>query len=382
MPEIRIYDPPTVEAPTFRPLGLVLAATDVTLIERHWSPGSFTLSVPLGARHEDRLTGGRLLLVDGTFWGIIDGFTLEASSSGYVRTVSGRQLKGLTLDRITIPPESTEVTGAQGYDAVTGSTETIMKHFVTANMAAPVLAARKVFGLEVASDQGRGLAEDKYMSRHEVVSDVLAALGEAAELGYDILPDLKRHAFVFDVVPGEDHTAQQSDRTRVIFDIRRRTAQAQTYSCSGSDARNVFYTTMSGSEFADETLTVSYIRDSEQEAVGIRRRETHLSVSVDTPEAGTEYDELKRQAMIAAEQYKAAESFTCELRDDRYVYGRDYRLGDLVTCCSQDWGVEMHTRLTEMQTVWSSAGIQRTATFGTAPLTIFGRLRRQIREQR
>lgn len=178
MPEIRIYDPPNVEAPTFRPLGLVLAATDVTLIERHWSPGSFTLSVPLGARHEDRLTGGRLLLVDGTFWGIIDGFTLEASSSGYVRTVSGRQLKGLTLDRITIPPESTEVTGAQGYDAVTGSTETIMKHFVTANMAAPVLAARKVFGLEVAADQGRGLAEDKYMSRHDVVSDVLAALGK------------------------------------------------------------------------------------------------------------------------------------------------------------------------------------------------------------
>ena len=257
-----------------------------------------------------------------------------------------------------------------------------MKHFVAANMAAPVLAARNVFGLEVAADQGRGLAEDKYMSRHDVVSDVLAALGEAAGLGYDILPDLERHALVFDVVPGEDHTAQQSDRTRVIFDIRRRTAQAQTYSCSGSDARNVFYTTMSGSEFADETLTVSYIRDGEQEAVGIRRRETHLSVSVDTPEAGTEYDELKRQAMIAAEQYKAAESFTCELRDDRYVYGRDYRLGDLVTCCSQDWGVEMHTRLTEVQTVWSSAGIQRTATFGTAPLTVFGRLRRQIREQR
>lgn len=56
------------------------------------------------------------------------------------------------------------MTGAQGYDAVTGSTETIMKHFVTANMASPVLAARKVFGLEVAADQGRGLAEDKYMS--------------------------------------------------------------------------------------------------------------------------------------------------------------------------------------------------------------------------
>ena len=95
MPEIRIYDPPTVEAPTFRPLGLVLAATDVTLIERHWSPGSFTLSVPLGARHEDRLTGGRLLLVDGTFWGIIDGFTLEASSSAMYARLPAASSRGL-----------------------------------------------------------------------------------------------------------------------------------------------------------------------------------------------------------------------------------------------------------------------------------------------
>ena len=159
MPEIRIYDPPERDAPTFRPQGLVQAATDVTLVDRFWSPGYFTISVPNDARHADRLTVGRLVLVDGSFWGILDDLSLELTTSGHVRTVSGRQLKGLTADRITIPPSATEITGSQGYDAVTGRTEAIMKHFVTANLADPQLPSRQIWGLVVADDLGRGLVE-------------------------------------------------------------------------------------------------------------------------------------------------------------------------------------------------------------------------------
>lgn len=381
VPEIRIYEPPTAETPAFRPQGLLTAATDVTTVERHWTPGGFTVTVPSGARHADRLTQGRLVLIDGRFWGIIDDLELEAGSGGYLRTVSGRQLKGLTMDRITLPPAATEVVGAQGYDAVTGATETIMKHFVSANLASPSTAARKVYGLEMAADQGRGVAEDKYMSRHEVLSDVLAALGEASGLGYDITPDLAAGKFVFDVVEGADHTALQSQRTRVVLDVRRKTASSQIYQYAGSDARNLFYATRSGAEFEDEALTATYVREGEEEPVGIRRREVHLSVAVDTPEAGAEYDELKRQALIQAEGYRAGESFTCELFDSRYVFGQDYRVGDLVTVQNTDWGIVSHPRLTEMQTVWSSGGIQRTATFGTAPLTVFSRLRRQMKQR-
>lgn len=377
--EIRIFDPPEEQAPTFRSVGRCTAATELTLVERHWTPGYFTLTVPDQARHAPELVPGRLVLVDGAFWGIIDDLTLAHDSGGEMRTLRGRQLKGLTQDRITIPPGATAVTGAQGYDPVNGSTETCMKHYVSANLASPTLPARRLWGLEVAEDLGRGVAEDKYMSRHEVLSDVLAALGEASGLGYDITPDLTRHTFRFDVVEGEDHTALQSDRTRVIFDLDRRTAQAQTYEEAGSDARNLFYTTLAGSEFADEALTVSYVRDGEEEPVGIRRRETHLSLSVDAPEPGSEYDELRRLALIQAEQYRTAQSFTCEILDGRYVYRRDYRVGDLVTCRNRGWGVETHPRLTEMQTVWSASGVRHTATFGAAPLSVFARLRREMR---
>lgn len=376
---IRIYEPPVVSAPTFRVVGMATAATSITTVERLYKPGYFTVEIPYGARHAEKLTEGGLVLIEGKFWGIIDDLKYSAASGGSTRVVTGRQLNGLTVDRITIPPDFTTVTGAQGYDAATGATETIIKHFVAGNMRNSAQPSRVIYGLEIATDRGRGTASDKYMSRHEVLSDVLAALGEAAGLGYDITPDLKRHKLVFDVISGENHTAGQSDRKRVVFDIQRKTALSQEYNINTSDSRNVFYATMSGSEFADDALTVTYLRDGEVEPVGIRRREKHLDISADTPTPGQEYNELKRLALIEAENFKAAESFTCEIAEDsRCLYGRDFGLGDLVTVRNVEWGVTMDTRLTEMQTEYSASGVTRKATFGTAPLNLIGRLKRQM----
>ena len=85
-------------------------------------------------------------------------------------------------------------------------------------------------------------------------------------------------------------------------------------------------------------------------------------------------------ALIQAEQYRPAESYTCEIAEGPYRYRQDYQVGDLVTVRHRRWGVTMDTRLTEMQTEYSSSGIRHTATFGTAPLTVFGRLRRQLQK--
>ena len=377
--DVRIYEAPVSGAPTFRVAGRATAATSITTVERLWTPGHFSISIPWEARHAEQLTVGRLVLIDGAFWGIIDDLALSAESGGIAQTVSGRQLKGLAADRITIPPAFTSVTGAQGYDPVNGTTEACMKHYVAANLCNAAQPERVLFGLEVAADQQRGTAEDKYMSRHEDLSQVLAALGDAAGLGWDIVPDLARHKFVFDVVQGEDHTAEQSARKRVIFEVARKTVLSQSYQYAAGDSRNLFYATMAGSEFADETLTVTYVREGEETPVGIRRREQHLSLSADTPVAGEEYHELERLALIEAEQYRPAESMVCEVGEGPYVYRRDYSLGDLVTVRNRAWGVTMDARLTEMQTEYSGGGVRHTATFGTAPLNVFGRLRRQLK---
>lgn len=375
--DVRIYEPPEAGAPSFRGVGRVTACTRLELVERWTEPGCFTLEVPMEARHARELLEGRLIAV-GRFWGIIDAGSSGWDSGGDVMTLKGRQLKGLTQDRITIPPAVNTVSGAQGYDTASGSTEAVMKHFVRNNMGPGAAPERRVHGLVIREDKGRGLPADKYISRHDDLDAVLSVLGTAGGLGYDIIPDLNNHTFVFDVDAGEDHTAGQSQRKRVIFDIERKTAISQQYDHSSADARNIFYATLSGSEFADETLTVTYAREGEEVPVGIRRREQHLSMSVSTPVAGSEYDELRRQVLAEAEKYRPAESFTCQVAAGPYVYGEDYKVGDLVTVRNRVWGVRMDTHLTEMRTEWSGSGLSLTATFGTAPLNVFGRLRRQI----
>lgn len=375
--DVRIYDPPEAGSPTFQNVGRVTACTRQVLVDRWTEPGYFTLEVPREARHAEELQDGRLISV-GKFWGILDGDSFSWDSGGDILTVKGRQLKGLTGDRITIPPAFNAVMGAQGYDTAAGSTEACMKHYVNVNMGPGAAPDRRVFGMVILADEGRGLANDKYISRHDGLDKVLSALGAAGALGYDIIPDLTQHTLVFDVNAGEDHTAGQSQRKRVIFDIERKTAISQQYDHSNEDARNLFYATMAGSEFADEALTATYTREGEAIPVGIRRREQHLSVSVSTPVAGSEYDELRRQVLAEAEKYRPSESFTCRVAAGPYVYGEDYRVGDLVTVRNRAWGVQMDTHLTEMRTEWSDSGLSLTATFGTAPLNVFGRLQRQI----
>lgn len=378
--EIRIFAPLTAEHTEFERLGITSAATGITTLSKLAAPGEFSVTVPMDARYASALRRGRLLLIDRIFWGIVDDVRLNWDERGATMTASGRDLKGLAMDRITLPPASSSEPGTQGYDVYRGTTEALMKHYVDVNMVRTVQPLRSYPGLLVALDQGRGVAEDKYMSRHDQVSAVLQALGEAAGLGYDIVPDLEHGAYVFDVVRGTDRSGAQSDRPRVVFDISRRTARSQTYTDAGRDARNVFYATRSGAEFADEALTMLYVRADEAEQGGIYRREQHLSLSADTPEAGKEYEELRRVALIEAENYRPAESFDCVIQDGRYEYGRDYFLGDTVTAQNRDYGIVMHPMLTAMATEYGENGITRTATFGKAALNVFGRLRRQIKQ--
>lgn len=379
--EIRIYEPVTAASPVFVRVGITRVAVSAALTQHLRAPGDFTLTIPFEARYAAEMTVGRLVLIDRWFAGIIDAITLEAADQGQMLTVSGCDLKGIVAQRITIPPQATGVQGAQGYDAAAGTTETIIKHYIDANMVTtPLQLARSVPGLVIAPDQGRGIAADKYITRHDPLDTVLQDLCQASGLGYDIKPDFEAAHYVFDVIQGVDRSGIQSDRPRIVFDVSRKTAQSQTYSRSTRDARNVFYATMSGSEFADEALTMAYVRDGEAEQAGLQRHEQHLDVSADTPTAGSEYDELRRYALIEAENYCPAESFECVIMDNRWRYGVDYALGDIVTVQNAAWGVTMHTQLVSMVTELSESGITHTATFGKAPLTVFGRLRRQIRQ--
>lgn len=380
MVEIRIFDWPK-DGGAMVCRGITYNAAEVSTREQLYSPGSFELKIPGDERYAPAFQKYCLVRIGGGFWGMVDGVRYDSDEGDYM-TVTGRDLKGLTALRVTVPPEVTDVTGTAGYDAATGPTETLMKRFVRNNFFPPSDPNRHVTGLVIAPDLGRGVADDRYMTRFEDLSEVLARLGESAGMGYGVTPTEDGRQFVFDVVQGEDRTAGQRARPPVIFEMARRNVQSLTYENNDQSMRNVFYTTMSGAEFADESLTMTYTRDDAVIPAGIFRRETHLSLSADTPNAGEEYAELKRLALIEAESYVTAESFSAQVLESRRCrYGEHYGLGDRVTVQHRDWGVSMDTLVTGMERAYTSGGETCTATFGKQQLMVTDRLKRQIRNR-
>ncbi len=379
---VEVYTPPTLEKPSFERIWTTGRAQPISRDDKFFAYGTFSISIPFDFKEAQAFQKYNLVRIDNAYWGVIRGMSLSASGNSDTLAVKGIGLKGLTSSRITIAPGFSGYEGTQGYDAAMGATETVMKHFVQSNFFPAGSPTRQLPGFVLAPDLGRGNPNDKYKSRDERLSDVLKKLGEGAQIGYEITPNLEDNTLVFDVVEGVDRSASQRERPAVIFSPGLGSVQAQSYVDDDSDMRNVFYSTMSGYEFADEAYTAVYTRNDEPLPSGLYRWEQPLSISVNTPEAGQEYAEIKRLAMISAVDYEGEQSFSCDISGSRFVYGEDYNLGDIVTVRNENWGVSMDVRLVAMNISANSSGIAYKAEFGKAPLTLGEKIRRYAKNSR
>lgn len=84
------------------------------------------------------------------------------------------------------------------YDVVSGSTETILNHYITNNASDPEDAGRKIPGMAVTAEQQRGLESDSYMARLENLADVEESICVNADAGYTIDADYENNKIVFD----------------------------------------------------------------------------------------------------------------------------------------------------------------------------------------
>jgi len=379
--EIRLYEPPTAIEPRFIPVAVTNAAPRITRTERLYTYGEFDINIPNGARDASKFKKYLFVLIDRTFWGLVLSIEKNIDAAGDMLTVSGLCLKGLTSSRETVPPGFTheQIGGAAGFDAITGSTEACMKHFVQNNFFQVSSPTRSIPGLVIAPNKNRGKSNDKYMTRFERLSTVLETLGRGAEIGYTMTPNLETGTVIFDCAEGIDKSATQSTNPRMVFNIERRNIGNMGYQSSDRNLRNLFYASLAGSQFADDTYTATITRDNEPLPAGIYRWEQCLDISATHPEPGRELDELKRLALARAESYTTVESMTAQILNAPQKYGVDYNLGDIVTIQNRSWGAQMHARITEMAIDASENGVTHTATFGRAPINFIDRLRRQIR---
>lgn len=211
---IRIFSPP----PEFAFLGEIRDYESLVFTRRFYKPGEFELHINYNKQNTGALARNNIIVLgrDGKKAGIIrhhENQTGDSSDRDDTIIVKGPALQGILHDRIVLPDDSP----GNGYDAASGTQEGIMKHFADHQAANPLDSNRKIPGLVIAADQGRGAQDNWRFDIKTYLDDALYQIGTYAKFGWEITADLANRKFVFDVRQGVNRTASQSAVPPVMF---------------------------------------------------------------------------------------------------------------------------------------------------------------------
>lgn len=216
-------------------------------------------------------------------------------------TISGYDLNGILLDRITVAKSE------DGKDKVSGSTETIVKHFVEVNCVDSEDTNRNFPGLVIAEDLERGIEDDAASPRFECVADVITEILSAQGMGWRISAVESGNyseAMVFDVY--------KTTNSIVGFSYNHANVQSIKSSQSNIDMKNTLYCEL------DDGTVQTYSKSSKS---GFSRVEEYTDL-------GCELSELSVYASHElAERYKAESSNTLENVDPSGYLSEQFDVG-------------------------------------------------------
>ena len=286
-------------------------------------------------------------MIDGLFIGVIEDIRRNTNNNNNTVSVSGTDIKGLLKRREIIPQTFSGIQGTAGFEVVAGYTDYCIKQYWRLNIGANAMPNRRFDFITISADKNIGNPSDFYKSRFDKLSDVTSELAHGANVVITVTPQIEQGTILLDVANPDMRTVS-SDRP-LIISIDRQTALELEFLQETGNYHNVFYTTRSGAQFADEALTMLYLRDGESESVGINRFEEHINVSVNTPVAGQEYIEMRRQAVHTMTNYEEINTLNGKLNFTHLKFNEDYNAGDFVTVQNLDWGVETDIQITSVE---------------------------------
>ena len=344
----------------FNLLGELPAPASLTVKREFWGVGSFKLTLDRGGEGFGLLARDRVLYPpDRPELALL---ITKVSRAGRKLTADGTLLKGLARRRIVLPPL---VTGQEyngfGYDLFTGPAESAYLHYAAHNLAAPEDDRRRVPGLVLSQDRGRGLSLP-WQARFDRLSDLFEDIGQATGLGWDIRPDHAAKRYVFEACEGVDRT---SGTGRCALSERMGNAGEATVTEDATAAVTVVYAGGAGED--EQRLILSF----GGEHAGLDRYEAF-------EDCGS-IDEADMLAMAADRKLAdPRRTMTLTVLDGGLCrYGRDYDVGDVVTAIGG--GFRMDARLLAMEEGWEGGRRTLKATFGDAPVTAAHLMRRDRR---
>lgn len=247
-----------------------------------------------------------------------------------------------------------------GYDAVTGPAETAIKHYIGANCIAPEDSKRVIPHLTLEADAGRGITLP-WHARFESLDSVLASIGEATTMGWDIVPDLKTKTMIVRCAPGTDHT---TGAQIVILSTRMGNATEVKLAQTASGRYTTAYV---GGTGEDENRLILAV---ESDPAGLNRRETFV-------DGGSLDDPAMMEALGTSklEDQAPGVTLTASVQDHGGCrYERDWDLGDWVLIETR--GAYSRQQVTAVKETYERGKARAVEpTFGDGVVTLGKRLR-------
>lgn len=316
--------------------------------------GTFTAELPVSTRFQDKLEVNSVLMLDSGDALIVKNIKTTLDKI----TLTGYDLNGLLCDRLTLTDKE------DGCDTQAGASETIIKHFVSANLVNCELDPnRNLPRFGIAEDKGRGLPGDNAMPRLQNVQELVTEICGAAKLGWRISVDGNagndKPIFVFDVAEQTDRSVNQSERNRVIFSAQMHNVSTMTREVGVTAAKNALFLDIDGTvvqypKAADEGTEVR-----RAVAVGYDRREEYCSLTTDSLE---EADYTAEAEQNMSDRMNETDSLIIDAGNP-LDYGRLYDVGTIVTAYDRNRNVQLDS-------VISAAAIRRSGSEYSVKLTL------------
>lgn len=357
-------NPIRILSPDLTILGEIDDYESLTFIRRWHRPGEFEIHINRHKRNVDSLQKDNLVILGDTKKiGIIKHREISLDDSGKqgeVWKIVGQTLGELLARRVTIPLDG------QAYDTIRAPTETVLKHYVTANLISPIDPNRIIEQLIIGPDQGRGEVIT-WQSRYASLSDEAEKLSMASGLGWNIYIDLALKKMVFETYVGRDLTIGQSIYPPVIFSPEFESLKTQHYVDSDVSYRNVAIVAGQGEGELRSIVEVGT-------ASGMERKEVFVDAR-DLPDDSLLGDRgVQKLNEMKVDQLLEGEILT----SGPFQYGKDYDLGDIVTIRNKNWGVTMDARITEIKETYDQSGFSMEGTFGNSIPTLVGKIKQEL----
>lgn len=314
---------------------------------------------------------------DGKFAGIITNITIELDDDGNeIRTVKGKTLGHILSYRVIAMDDDNKP-----YDSFSGVGERAIKYFVRKNTNySPTERINRGFpNFHVAEDKNLGqLLDVRYY--YENLLDVVEEISKLQDLGYEISYDYKSNSIIFDVYVGKDLTINQSDNSPIVLSANNGNIKGQSYIYDEHQDKNFAYVNRNDKDVynANDPQVIKIPKNNVLQS-GIKRKETFYKI--DSGEKGYYVpSNILGEERLNSEN--PLETFEVDVTDNQmYIYGVDYKLGDIVTVSNEDWSVSKDLRIVSV-TLSMSTGTdyEISLTFGDVLPTLTQKINETVKK--